>query len=155
MKNLFSLKAHAMARTVSNDPLLKYKYKVSVTGLPATMGFNKVSGLKREIGTVEYNEGGYSHTHKLQGKEKVEPVTLERGMFVGDSNLYTLYKKALGSSDTRVVVTIELLDKAGATAFTWKLAEAWAKTWEGSDMDANSEDVAIEKITFEFEYFEE
>ena len=36
------------------------------------MGFQKVSGLTREIGVVEYDEGGYSYTHKLTGKEKAE-----------------------------------------------------------------------------------
>ena len=53
-----------MARSRANDPLLKYKYQVSVPGLPNGMGFNKVSGLKREVGVVEYAESGYSHIHK-------------------------------------------------------------------------------------------
>ena len=144
-----------MARTVSNDPILKFKYKVSIPGLPAAMGFNKASGLKREVGTVTYNEGGYDHEHKLPGKEKVEPVVLERGMFTGDTNLYDLYKKTLEEEDFRTTVTIELLNKDGSVAFTWKLAEAWGKIWEGTDFDASSEDVAIEKLTIEFEYFEE
>ena len=64
-----------MARSRTNDPLLKYKYQVSVPGLPNGMGFNKVSGLKREVGVVEYAESGYSHVHKLAGREKVEAVT--------------------------------------------------------------------------------
>jgi len=144
-----------MARTFSNDPLLKFKYRVSIPGMPTSMGFNKVSGLKRTINPVSYSEGGYAHEHKLQGKEKVEPVTLERGMYSGDTDLYDLYRNSLEDSDTRTTVTIELLDKTGAVAHTWKLAEAWASVWEGTDFDANSEDVAIEKITFEFEYFEE
>ena len=35
-----------MARSVVNDPLQKFKYVVSIPGLPNGMGFNKVSALK-------------------------------------------------------------------------------------------------------------
>ena len=49
-----------MARARANDPLLKHRFLVSIPGLPNGMGFTKVSGLKKEIGVVEYNEGGYS-----------------------------------------------------------------------------------------------
>jgi phage tail-like protein len=113
-----------MSRTMSNDPLLKYKFRVTIPGLPTAIGFNKVSGLKRDINTVEYNEGGYAHTHKLQGREKVDPVTLEKGMFAGSLDLYNMYKNSLSNTDTRVTVTIELMDKLGTPQATWKLAEA-------------------------------
>lgn len=139
-------------RARANDPLQKFKYVVSIPGLPTGMGFNKVSGLKRQVGTVEYTEGGYDYTHKLVGKEKVEPITLERGMFKG-SELEALYKKALADPDFRTTVTITLQDRNGVPQRTWKLAEAWVSTWEGTDFDSSSEDVAIEKITLEFEYF--
>lgn len=139
-------------RTVANDPLSKFKYAVSIPGLPSGMGFNKVSGLKRELAVTEYNEGGYNYTRKIVGREKVEPVTLERGMFA-DTEFEKLYKKALSDNDFRTTVTIELQDRLGKVQRTWKLAEAWVKTWEGTDLDASSDDVAIEKITIEFEYF--
>lgn len=141
-----------MARTRVNDPLLKHKYIVSVPGLPSGMGFSKVSNLKREIGVVEYNEGGYSSTHKLVGKEKVEAITLERGMFAS-TEFETLYKKSLSDPNFRTTVTISLQDSEGKIQRTWKLAEAWVSAWEGTDFDASSEDVAIEKITIEFEYY--
>lgn len=141
-----------MARSRVNDPLLKHKYIVSIPGLPSGMGFSKVSGLKRELGVVEYNEGGYNATHKLVGREKVEPVTLERGMFK-DTDFETLYKKSLSDPNFRTTVTITLQDNQGKAQRTWKLAEAWVSVWEGTDFDASSEDVAIEKLTIEFEYY--
>ena len=141
-----------MARSRANDPLLKHRYVVSIPGLPSGMGFSKVSGLKSSIGVVEYAEGGYTSTHKLAGKEKVEPVTLERGMFKS-KDLENLYKKSLSNPNFRTTVTISLQDNTGKVQRTWKLAEAWVTTWEGTDFDASSEDVAIEKITIEFEYF--
>jgi phage tail-like protein len=117
------------------------------------MGFNKVSGLKRELGTVNYDEGGYEYTHKIPGKEKVEPITLERGVYAGDTDLYEFYRSSLTGEDFRTTVLIELLDKNGAVAQTWLLGEAWAKSWEAPDLDASSEEIAIEKITIEFECF--
>ena len=141
-----------MARSRVNDPLLKHKFTVSIPGLPSGMGFQKVSGLKRELGVVEYSEGGYNHTRKLVGKEKVEPITLERGMFAG-KEFETLYKKSLSNPDFRTTVTINLMDAFGKVKRSWNLAEAWVSSWEGTDFDADSEDVAIEKITVEFEYY--
>lgn len=142
-----------MARALANDPLSKFKYAVSIPGLPNGMGFSKVSGLKRELGVTEYAEGGYDYIRKVVGREKVEPITLEKGMFNG-KELEALYKKSLSDPNFRTTVTITLQDRLGKnTNRTWKLAEAWVSSWEGTDLDASSEDTAIEKITIEFEYF--
>ena len=141
-----------MARTYANDPLQMFRFRVSMPGLPAGMGFQKVSGLTREIGVVEYDEGGYSHTHKLTGKEKGGEVTLEKGMFA-NTDLEDIYKRSLNSPDYRTTVIIEQLDKFDKVARSWTLAEAWVSRWEGSELDATSEDVAIESITIQFEYY--
>ncbi len=141
-----------MARTYTNDPLQMFKFRVSMPGLPAGMGFQKVSGLSREIGVVEYDEGGYSHTHKLTGKEQGGEVTLEKGMFA-NADLEEIYKRSLNRPDYRTTVIIEQLDKFGKVARSWTLAEAWVSKWEGSELDATSEDVAIESITIQFEYY--
>lgn len=141
-----------MARTYANDPLQMFKFRVSMPGLPAGMGFQKVSGLTREIGVVEYDEGGYSHTHKLTGKEQGGEVTLEKGMFA-NTDLEEIYKRSLNRPDYRTTVIIEQLDKFGKVARSWTLAEAWVSKWEGSELDATSEDVAIESITIQFEYY--
>lgn len=141
-----------MARTYANDPLQMFKFRVSMPGLPAGMGFQKVSGLSREIGVVEYDEGGYSHTHKLTGKEQGGEVTLEKGMFA-NTDLEDIYKRSLNRPDYRTTVIIEQLDKFGKVARSWTLAEAWVSRWEGSELDATSEDVAIESITIQFEYY--
>lgn len=145
------IKAFA-ARTIANDPLQKFMFRVTIPGLPAGLGFQKVGGLTREVGVVEYLEGLYQYTHKLPGREKVGEVTLERGSYA-TKELETLYKKVLTDSNIRNTVIIEILDRFGNTKRTYKLAEAWVSKWEGSDLDATSDDVAIEKLTLQFEYF--
>ena len=141
-----------MASTIANDPLQKFMFRVTVPGLPTGLGFQKVGGLTREVGVVEYLEGLYQYTHKLPGREKVGEVTLERGSYA-TTELEAQYKKVLTDANIRNTVIIEILDRFGNTKRTYKLAEAWVSKWEGSDLDASSDDVAIEKLTVQFEYF--
>ena len=146
------LKIHAMARTTVLDPLQKYKFRVTSSGLPSGMGFQKVSGLSREVGVVEYTEGGFAHVHKLAGKEKVGEISLETGQFA-NKDLETAYKNCLSSPAYRTTLTIEQMDKFDVVKRTWTLNEAWVSKWEASDLDSSSEDAAIEKITVQFENF--
>lgn len=143
---------NAMGRTASNDPLQKFKFRVTIPGVPTAVGFQKASALSNEVEVVEYREGGYGHTAKLPGQAKVPEVTLERGTFA-DSNFEELFKQTVTDPDFRTTVTIELMDKEGNTKKIWNLAEAWVSKWEGSDLDASSSDVAIEKITIQFEHY--
>lgn len=140
------------ARTTSLDPLQKYKFRVSIPGLPTTMGFQKVGGLSEEYAVTEYNEGQYEYTHKLPGRPKVGEVTLERGEYA-DSYLHDKVKECLTNANLRSTIIIHDLDRHGNIARTYKLAEAWASKWEGSERDSTSDDVAIEKITIQFEYY--
>lgn len=153
MKKLF-ITAHA-ARTASLDPLQKYRFRVTIPGIPAEVGFQKASGLNLEIGVAEYAEGGYSYTHKLPGKPKVGEVTLEQGAFSSDTDISSmqLVKDTLTKPDFRSTVIIEHLDRFGNPGRVFKLAEAWASKWEGSDLDATSDDAAIDTLTLQFEYF--
>lgn len=141
-----------MPRSAVNDPLQKFDFTISIPGLPSGIGFQKCSGLKKEIGVVEYSEGGYKATHKLPGREKTDVVTLERGMYAS-RELEELYQNVLRDPNFRTTVTITQNDRRGKPAREWKLAEAWFSTWEGSDFDATSDDVAIEKVTIVFEYY--
>lgn len=69
---------HAMARTSAEDPLRGYKFRISIPGLPSSCGFKKIGGLKDEMGVIEYDEGGYDHTHKLKVKQKVENLLVKK-----------------------------------------------------------------------------
>lgn len=148
---LVSINAYA-ARTTSVDPLQKFKFRLTIPGLPAGIGFQKVSGLTQEVGVTEYDEGGFSHTHKLPGRQKVGEVTAERGSYA-DKSFQNLLQQTLTNPSMRNTIIFEQLDRYGKAVRTYKLAEAWVSKWEGSDFDASSDDVAIEKLTIQFEYF--
>ena len=148
MDNLV-LMAHA-ARTSSEDPLQKFKFRVTIPGIPSQIGFQKVSGLSKEVNVVEYDESAFEYTHKLPGKTKFGEVTMERGMFSDSSMLDQM--KVIQIPDYRTTMIVQLMDRFGNVQRTWKLAEAWISKWEGSDLDATSDDVAIETITVQYEY---
>ena len=126
MKNilgLVSIKAFA-ARTTSVDPLQKFKFRLTVPGLPSGIGFQKVSGLTHEVGVTEYDEGGFDYTHKLPGRQKVGEVTAERGSYA-DNSFQNLLKQTLTNPSMRNTVIFEQLNRYGETVRTYKLAEAW------------------------------
>lgn len=141
-----------MSRTVSADPIQKFKFRLTIPGLPSGIGFQKVSGLSEEVGVTEYEEGGYDYAHKLPGRAKVGEVTAERGEYA-DVSLHELLKETLTNPSMRNTIILEKLNRYGETVHTYKLAEAWVSKWEGGDSDASSDDVAIEKITIQFEHF--
>lgn len=143
--------AHA-ARTASLDPLQKFRFRVTIPGLPAEIGFSEVSGLDLEFGVAEYNEGGYPYTHKIPSKPKVSEVTCKRGSYSGDNAMYELVKANLTNPNFRNTVIVEHLDRYGNVGKTYKLAECWASKWEGDDLDASSDDVAVETLTLQYEY---
>lgn len=150
----FSINAQAMARTVADDPLQKFMFRIAIEGLPTEIGFQKVSGLSREIEVVEYLEGMFTHAHKLSGREKFTELTLERGMFA-DTTLEDLFKKVLTDSVSRTTITLSYLDRVGEVKRQYVLEEAWASKWEAGDLDATTSDVLIEKATIQFETIRE
>lgn len=151
MSNRFFQKALAV-RTASQDPLQKFKFHVSIPRLPTDMGFQRVSGLTDEVSVIEYAEGGTDYLMKLPGRRKVNEVTCERGQYA-NSGFHELMLRTLTDQDLRNTVIITQYNRFGRPAKVYKLANAWVSKWEGTDLDAKSDDVAIEKITIQFEYY--
>lgn len=152
LKEVYSNKAYAMARTIQQDPLQAFMFKVSISGLPTGVGFQKVSGLSREVAVVEYLENMYDHTHKLPGRETVGEITFERGMYA-DDYLQTIYETVFNNNKARSTVVIDICDRFGNIRREFQLAECWFSKYEVADLDATSDDVIIETLTMQFESF--
>ena len=151
LKDVITTKAYAV-RTFESDPLQSYMFKVQISGLPTGVGFQKVGGLSREVAVVEYLENMYSHTHKLPGRESVGEITFERGMYA-DDYLQTAYESIFKSTTKRSTVVIQVCDRFGNVRREFQLAECWFSKYECGDLDATSDDVIIETLTMQFEYF--
>lgn len=146
-----SINAEAL-RTIEEDPLQSFMFKVSIPGLPTGVGFQKVGGLSREVEVVEYFENMYDHSHKLPGRESVGEVTFERGMYA-DDYLQSAYESVFNNNTVRNTVVIQICDRFGKIKREFKCAEAWFSKYECSDLDATTSDVIIETLTMVFEYF--
>lgn len=144
-------KAYAV-RTVTSDPLQSFMFRVSIDGLPSSVGFQKIGGLSREVAVVEYMENMAEHTHKLPGRETVGEVTFERGMYA-DAYCQKLYESVFNNNNIRSTVTISIMNRFGKVRRTFHLAECWFSKFEVGDLDASSDDVIIETLTMQFEYF--
>ena len=154
MKNLLKklITEVRAARTIDQDPLQSFMFKVSISGLPSGVGFQKVGGLNREVAVVEYLENMYEHKHKLPGRETVGEITFERGAYA-DNYLQSQYETLFHNNNCRHTVVIQVCDRFGNVRREFQLAECWFSKYELADLDATSDDVVIETLTMQFEYF--
>lgn len=144
-------KAYAQ-RTIEQDPLQSFMFKLQISGLPTGVGFQKIGGLSREVAVIEYLENMYDHAHKLPGRESVGEVTCERGMYA-DAYLQSAYESVFNNNNCRSTTTIQICDRFGNVRREFQLAECWFSKYEVGDLDASSDDVIIETLTMQFEYF--
>lgn len=166
-KNILSKilkEVRAMPRTVDADPFQKYNFEVTFTGLEKlgpnmqiTCGFSKVSGLKKEISTVEYAEGGWETQRNIPARKKFDDLVLETGV-TGKNHFEDLVASDILIDETkRFTVIIKLkgkgINKDGSSPNVrkWTLTNCMVTTWEVDDFDATSDDVAMEKITIKYE----
>lgn len=145
-----------------------------------TMGFQKVSGLSVEMNAVEYHEGCTNYAMKLAGKASFPDVTLEKGCVtyettysdqfaspdesgLGDlddtnvantKNILDLVSLIASSSTARFDAHIEILGRDGSARVAYILRNAFISKWEGPDLDASSDDVAVEKVTVSYDFWE-
>ena len=119
-------------------PLPSFHFKVTL-GSVGEISFSEVSGLETEFEEITYRAGDSNDFTKLK-------ITLKKGIFVSDSQLW----KWIGNVNMNIIqrenVTISLLDESHSAVKTWSLTNAWPKkiTVEGFKADGNS--VAMETL---------
>ena len=66
---------------------------------------------------------------------------------------YSLTRSTVPDTNARANVTIKLKDRAGAIAKKWEIPEAWVSEYNTGDLDAQGNNVLIEKITLQHQGF--
>lgn len=131
--------------------LPKFQFQVKIGG--ATMGFSEITGLSADSQPIEYRRGdraGFS-TVKMPGLRKSGAVTLKRGVFRGDAELFGWLQRGAAGSVERKPVTITLIDEIGNPATTWTLTNAHPTKFAASDLSATGNEVAVETIELGYE----
>jgi len=109
--------------------------------------FQEVTGLSNETQVIEYrhNNSKAFDTIKMPGIQKFGNVTLKKGIFKGDDDLWKNFN-AIKNTTKKTTVVISLLDESNAVAMSWNLSNAFPTKITATDMKADSNEVAIETM---------
>lgn len=132
----------------TNWPLPKFYFKVFVGSQDSAVSFQEVSGLETETQIIEYrhDDSKAFSTIKMPGIAKVGNVTLKKGILTKDNSFFIWYSAINMNTIKRKTVTIQLLDEQGSPTITWTLTNAWPTKVKGTDLESETNEVAIESM---------
>jgi phage tail-like protein len=135
------------------DPYRQFRFKVKVGDFEG--GFSEVTVAETTIDPIDYREGNEApNFRKISGLTKYGNITLKRGTM--DTLEFFNWIKGVhdtGSEgkDSRKSITITLLDESGKEKANWSVVNAWPTKYKPSDLNAKTNDIAIESIEFAHE----
>jgi phage tail-like protein len=129
-----------------NDPFTAFNFIVEIDGVTKA-GFMEVTGLGVEIAAIDYREGADKPltVRKLPGLVKYTNIVLKRGL-TQDHSLWDWIKSVVNGNVQRTTASITLLDDQRQPAVRWVVREAWPSKWEGPNLNAQGNAVAIESL---------
>ena len=135
-----------VANSVRHDPYKNFNFRIEIDGITVA-GFSECTGLRVEIDVIEYREGGEpTAVRKLPGMAKVGDITLKRGI-TASKELQDWLDSVRNGVASRKNGVILLLDDERQPVVRWKFLNAFPRKWEGPNLDAKGNDVAIETLT--------
>lgn len=135
------------------DPFGNYNFLVEIDGI-SRAAFQEVSGFDSTIDVIEHREGGENTTlRKLPGMTKYSNITLKWGI-TDDMDLYTWHRQAVQGQLERKNGSIVLLGRDGQEVARWNFIRAWPTKYDGPDLNAEGNDVAIEMLELAHEGLE-
>ena|SRR5688572_26704551 len=144
------------------DPYKNFKFRIKFDN-KYVAGLTKISPLTRTTEVIEFREGGNpSSLHKIPGRTRFAPVTLEEGVTHDPSfeawanTVYNIQGDAATSlRNYRKDIILELLNEQGVVVMAYKLYRCWVSEYQAlPELDANSSKVAIRSIRIENEGWE-
>ena len=129
------------------------KFRFSVTGIPGSPVFQEVSGLESEAQLAEYRAGNGKLLApiKMPGLQKVGNVTMKKGIFITDSQLWAWFSSITASKIVRSTIAVKLLDETGALRMIWTLGDAFPTKITGTDMKTDGNEVAVDTLEIAYE----
>jgi len=142
-------------------PLPKFAFRVTLGDLGGQMAFETMDGLGASIAKMEFRDGNSQKFFKQHRPTltSFEPVTLKKGMFVGDSKLFDWFTNVSDGAlfgDSRTV-TIELCELEGNKLnvyFTWTLDKAYVTRFTPPSLDGGDDSSpAVEELELSYQSF--
>jgi phage tail-like protein len=136
----------------SGLPLVGYRFVVVIitAGVPnpIDMQFKEVSGLKMSRG-IGRNFGMTTIENELP----TQTLTLKRGVFTSPSPLMIANSIESSFWSTRLLrkdIMINVLDENNVPLNAWLVTNAYLEAWEWDGLNASSNDVLVETMTFKY-----
>ncbi len=138
-------------------PPVSFHFKVEFQGLDKEdieVRFQSVSGLTVDIQTEPVKAGGeHRFEYVLPIRSKYSVLVLKRGLVINskliDWCLDTFQNLIIYPKD----ILVHLLDKNHQPLMTWNVVQAWPKKWSTSDLNATGNEVLIETLELQYQYF--
>ena len=129
-----------------DDPYKGFNFIVEIDGI-AVAAFCEVSGLSSTTQVIEYRNGSdrANTVRKLPGLTSYANIVLRRGV-TQDTQLWQWYKAITQGTPDRRSGAIVLLDDEHQPVRRWRSTEGWVTKFDGPDLNAKANDVAIETI---------
>jgi phage tail-like protein len=132
-------------------PLPKFHFQVDWGG--TKIGFTEVTGLEVTTEKIEYRDGASPEFTKIRmpGMQTYGDLTLKRGIFAADNEFYAWWNTVALNTIERRDITISLLNENHEPVVVWKVKNAWPTKVTSTDLNASSQDVAIETLVLTHE----
>jgi len=131
------------------DPIPGYRFVVYLNGL--VMGFQKVSGMVREIETEVYREGGLNTMVHVFPKycEAQQILRLEKGIYGGVGHLFYMVGCEIPGALNLVV-----MDNLGRPLKSYLFTGLIVKKWEIGELSAEQNSLLIDHFEISYEEFQ-
>jgi phage tail-like protein len=127
------------------DPYMNFNFLVEIQGI-IRAGFHQVSGIDVTIDVVEHREGGENTTtRKLPGLTRHGNLQFRKGM-TDNILLHNWHRQNVEGTIQRCNGSIIMLDRAGQEVARWDFVRAWPTKYQGPELNAEGNDVAIELL---------
>ncbi len=133
------------------DPFRNFNFLVELDGV-AQASFSECSGLGSTTEVIENREGGDNVTvHKLPGKTSYSDISLKWGL-TSSTELWDWRQQIADGNVVRKNGSIVVFDLANSTEVArWNFLRAWPTKWEGPNLTAKGNDVAIDTLVLAHE----
>jgi len=127
-------------------PLVKFHFSVDWAG--TNIGFTEVSGLDVETELIEYRQGASPEYSKIKmpGMQKYSNITLKRGTFKNDNELYQWWNSVKLNTIERRDITIKMLNEDHEPVIVWKVKNAFPLKVQSTDLKGDANETAIESM---------
>lgn len=130
----------------THDPYMGFNFWVEWDGI-VHAGFRECSGLTSTRNPVTYREGTDKNLAQRQiaGLNSYGNISLRRGI-TDNQEMWNWYLSIQNGETRRFNLSINLVDHAGTAKMIWSLENCWPTNWNGPELNATSDEIAIESL---------